>query len=560
MDFDAIILAGGRARRLAGADKPASLVGGRRLIDIALAAVADAGATVVVGPERDLPEGVLLTREDPPFTGPVAALAAGFAALGDIPADRDIAVLAADLPFLTTDQVAHLAARRAATGAPVALALDDAGHRQYLVGVWQAGALRAALHTAGDSMRSLIPADALGVPLSGIADVDTPADLAAARRRHGPADLLADALAALHPVPSRELPLDDTLDAVLAGPLRAMASFPAFDTAAMDGYAVRGPGPWRITGAAVRAGHGGGVLDAAGTAVPIATGAPLPTGAERTIRFEEVDTRPDGRLAEVSAGRDDTRRRGSSWQPGEQLAATGTRVDAALIGTARAAATDRLSVRGPLRATVHTSGDEVGSTRPSGIADTASAPVCDLAARCGARVHPGEHLGDSAAVIAAAVGPARVPGDLVVVIGATGRGTADHLRAALADTGATVLLDGLPLRPGGSLLIAALADGGVLLGLGGNPVAALAGAALCLPALRDALLAAVPERPQMVTLDNAADLAHPELWRVVPARPDGAGQWLGGTVESTAHLRSLIGASALVLIPPGNDGPARRLT
>ena len=52
---------------------------------------------------------------------------------------------------------------------------------------------------------------------------------------------------------------------------------------------------------------------------------------------------------------------------------------------------------------------------------------------------------------------------MIVVIGATGRGSADLLRAALLDVGATVLLDGIDVRPGGSLLIAALPDGGVLL-------------------------------------------------------------------------------------------------
>ncbi|MCV7084044.1 NTP transferase domain-containing protein [Mycolicibacterium insubricum] len=75
MRFDAIVLAGGRARRLDGADKPNLLVGGRRLIDVALDAVAGAAHIVVVGPSRDLPEAVIQTREDPPFAGPAAAVA-----------------------------------------------------------------------------------------------------------------------------------------------------------------------------------------------------------------------------------------------------------------------------------------------------------------------------------------------------------------------------------------------------------------------------------------------------------------------------------------------------
>ncbi|NED13442.1 NTP transferase domain-containing protein, partial [Streptomyces sp. SID9124] len=50
--YDAIVLAGGAAKRLGGADKPALRVGGRALLDRVLAACADARATVVVGDRR----------------------------------------------------------------------------------------------------------------------------------------------------------------------------------------------------------------------------------------------------------------------------------------------------------------------------------------------------------------------------------------------------------------------------------------------------------------------------------------------------------------------------
>jgi len=52
--FDAIVLTGGAASRLGGADKPALEVGGTTLLERVLAAVADAGRIVVVGPARPL--------------------------------------------------------------------------------------------------------------------------------------------------------------------------------------------------------------------------------------------------------------------------------------------------------------------------------------------------------------------------------------------------------------------------------------------------------------------------------------------------------------------------
>jgi MobA-like NTP transferase domain len=121
----AIVLAGGACRRL-GVDKPEQRVGGRRLLDIALAAVANADTVVVVGPPRQVPDQVTVLREDPPGSGPVAALAAGLAALPDGPAD--IAVLAADLPRITpastssddSDAGDHSSRRPAVRSAPVA--------------------------------------------------------------------------------------------------------------------------------------------------------------------------------------------------------------------------------------------------------------------------------------------------------------------------------------------------------------------------------------------------------------------------------------------------------
>ena len=81
IEWDAIIVAGGRGSRLGGVSKPDLSVGGMTLLDRTLAAVAGARRVVVVGgPTRD---GVTWTLEDPPGSGPAKALAAGLAALSD---------------------------------------------------------------------------------------------------------------------------------------------------------------------------------------------------------------------------------------------------------------------------------------------------------------------------------------------------------------------------------------------------------------------------------------------------------------------------------------------
>src|SRR4051795_1003271 len=136
--FAAVVLAGGRAARLGGRPKPQLDVGGRSMLSTVLAAVDGAVPRVVVGPPQQVPPGVLLVREEPPGGGPVPALAAGLAAVGDA---EVVAVLAADLPFVTPALVTGLRERLTGDGV---LVVDDAGRDQLLLGVWRTETLRRA--------------------------------------------------------------------------------------------------------------------------------------------------------------------------------------------------------------------------------------------------------------------------------------------------------------------------------------------------------------------------------------------------------------------------------
>ncbi|MFC6558568.1 NTP transferase domain-containing protein [Nonomuraea cavernae] len=173
--YDAVILAGGLARRLGGVDKPGLAVGGRAMVERVVAAVPDARRVVVVGPERGL-TGVVFAREDPPGAGPVPALRAG---LSEVTAPW-VLLLAADLPFLLPAHLTPLlAARSCGTGGVVAV--DGDGREQWLLGVWEVAPLRAALDGyTGRSLRGLLgPLVAGRVPLPGRAsfDCDTMDDL-----------------------------------------------------------------------------------------------------------------------------------------------------------------------------------------------------------------------------------------------------------------------------------------------------------------------------------------------------------------------------------------------
>ena len=153
--FDAIVLAGGHGRRLGGVDKAALEIGPASLLDRALAAVAAAARTVVVGPERPLPAGVVGVCEDPPGGGPVAAVAAAVAHVEQ----THVVVLACDMPFVSPATVERLVTGRdlAPDGA---LLVDGDGRRQPLCAVYRADALRSALTAVGSpggaAMRTLV--------------------------------------------------------------------------------------------------------------------------------------------------------------------------------------------------------------------------------------------------------------------------------------------------------------------------------------------------------------------------------------------------------------------
>jgi molybdopterin-guanine dinucleotide biosynthesis protein A len=182
--YTAVVLAGGRAARLGGQDKPQLDVGGRTMLATVLHAVADASRRVVVGPRQPAPADVLQVREKPPGGGPVAALRAG---LAEVSTDV-VAVLAADLPFLTGALVTELRSRLTGDGV---LVVDDTGRDQYLLSVWRTTVLRATLGAPSGptslrkvlaplAVRRLRPVVEPGTPPPWT-DCDTPADLARAR-------------------------------------------------------------------------------------------------------------------------------------------------------------------------------------------------------------------------------------------------------------------------------------------------------------------------------------------------------------------------------------------
>ncbi|WP_328938131.1 molybdenum cofactor guanylyltransferase [Streptomyces tauricus] len=200
---DAVVLAGGAARRLGGADKPGVRVGGRALLDRVLAACSGAAVTVVVAEPRPTARPVEWAREDPPGGGPLAALDAGLR----YTTAEYVVVLSADLPFLDRETVRRLLTAlheghgshdSHESGVEGVLLTDPDGRDQPLVAAYRRSALLrelAALRAAhgelaGLPLRRLTGALELTRITDPVAsfDCDTWDDIAAARariREHG---------------------------------------------------------------------------------------------------------------------------------------------------------------------------------------------------------------------------------------------------------------------------------------------------------------------------------------------------------------------------------------
>jgi molybdopterin-guanine dinucleotide biosynthesis protein A len=182
MHFDAIVLAGGAARRLGGVDKPMLDIDGEPMLVRVLDAVAAASVRVVVGPRRSIDRTVTWCQEAPPGGGPVAGLAAAL----PLTAASTLVVLAADLPWIGPAIDPLLEALRHPADAAM---LTSGGRRNHLAAAWHRSALVGALRRVGVPRSAPMRALAAAITVADVADegwgddCDTWSDLARHRSR-----------------------------------------------------------------------------------------------------------------------------------------------------------------------------------------------------------------------------------------------------------------------------------------------------------------------------------------------------------------------------------------
>jgi molybdopterin molybdotransferase len=349
--------------------------------------------------------------------------------------------------------------------------------------------------------------------------------------------------------------LDEALGQALAAPLEALTDLPAFDTSAMDGWAVSGPGPWQLAGQVLAGGRAGAPL-AAGRAVAIATGAAVPPGTTAVLRREHGEVRPAGtlrvspRCAEPAPGQD-IRPRGQECRAGERLVEAGAVVTAAVLGLAGAAGYDVVPVVPRPRVDVFVLGDELlraGLPREGRVRDALGPMLAPWLRELGARVGEPRRVADDAEALRQAVG--RSTADLIVTTGGTAGGPVDFVRPVLARLKASLPVDGVAVRPGHPMVLAELPGGRPFVGLPGNPLAAVSGVVTLVAPLVAALSGRTPAVTRTARLTSDVS-GHPSDTRLVPVAWRGRADAEPLRFHGPAMLRGFAEADALAVIPPG---------
>ncbi len=326
----------------------------------------------------------------------------------------------------------------------------------------------------------------------------------------------------------------------------------------MDGWVVAGPGPWAVRDEGVLAGHAESAPLTDGEAARIATGARVPPDTTAVLRSEHGRTDEKGRLhatRDVVPGQD-IRPRGQECRSGDQLLPPGTLVTPAVLGLAAAAGYDTLTAVPRPRVEVLVLGDELlteGTPRDGLIRDALGPMLPPWLRALGAEVTAVRRLGDAAEALRKAITASQA--DVIVTTGGTAAGPVDHVHPVLDRIGAELLVDGVKVRPGHPMLLARTKENQHLVGLPGNPLAAVSGLlTLAEPLLRTLAARPAPE-PYTLPLRDEAH-GHPYDTRLVPVvlRGDSA---VPLHYNGPAMLRGIAAADALAVVPPGGARPGQ---
>ena len=304
-------------------------------------------------------------------------------------------------------------------------------------------------------------------------------------------------LAAVAPLATELIGTEAAAGRTLADTLLASRAQPPFRSSAMDGYAVRAAdltlGRFTVLGEALAGkGYAGGPIGAAG-AVRIFTGAPVPEGVDVVVPQERARREGESLWLEAPGPlRTNVRAAGVDFKAGDLLVRGGTRLHARHVALIAAAGVGAVNVTRQPRIAVLPTGNEIVQpgmrAAPEQIFDSVSFGLGAMIEDWGGKPIRISARPDETAAIAAAIEPTLDAVDLVVIIGGASVGAYDLVKPSLARLGLAIAVQRIAIRPGKPTWFGTI-GGKPVLGLAGNPAAAMVCAQLFLRPLVHALLA-----------------------------------------------------------------------
>jgi molybdenum cofactor synthesis domain-containing protein len=336
------------------------------------------------------------------------------------------------------------------------------------------------------------------------------------------AEALSLLLEHLTPITAIEqVPLADAHGRVLGFPVTASADVPPFDRAAMDGYAVIAEdtfGATRSNPSVLR--HAGAVFTgdvpshavARGECIEIATGAPMPEGADAVVMVEETERSDDGgvRVFTPVYPKQNIGRRGADITAGQVILRPGDLLNPSRIGAVAATGTANVPVFARPRVAVISTGNEIVQPGeplgPGQIYDINSFTLSAVIREHGGVPLPIRTAADSLPDLSAALASTEAT-DVIVFSGGSSVGERDLVLDLMRQAG-EVVFHGIAVKPGKPTAFGRI-DGRPVLGMPGYPTSCLSNAYILLvPLLRR--IARLPEhRPRTASLPLARRIVSP---------------------------------------------------
>ena len=367
-----------------------------------------------------------------------------------------------------------------------------------------------------------------------------------------------------HPLPAAAARLDESVGSRLARDLVTVMDDPAEDSAAHDGYAVCGSGPWRIDD-----------LDALtpGWAAPVSHRMPVPRHTDAVLPRDAASVEEHADGSQTLLARDPLNgvpdesvrpalgegilREASISAAGHALVTAGAPVTPALVSLAASRGLDSVEIiRPPVVGTLVLGSSllDHGLPRMGRVRDALGAVVPSFVGALGARGNPAVRAPDSLDLLTGEIDDANV--DVLITTGSTATGPENHLRGVLRDLNVRWLVDGVSVTPGSQMLLARLVDGRFLVGLPGDPPAALAGLVTLVSPLIRALRGdpVVERRRSAVLMEDAPVADYADDTALVPVALETS---VAGTQARPFTMSGPDGqvgwarADAIAIVPPG---------